>query len=82
MASEFCIPLPPPTDMGPVAYTRVRAHMVTATARECPLGYFLCGVEHQEYQNWFRLVGKPFLFPKELREAQCKMWYCTDWAKV
>ena len=69
MADEFCIPLPPPTDMGSVAYTWVRAHVATAAARDRPLGHYLGGVEHEEYQNWFRLVGKPFLFLEELRET-------------
>ena len=69
MADGFCIPLPPPTDMGSIAYTRARAHVATATARERLLGYFLDGVEHEEYQNWFHLVEKPLLFPEVLRET-------------
>ena len=82
MANEFWIPLPPPTDMGSVAYTRARAHVATTAARERPPRYFLRGVEPDEYQNWFRLVGKPFLFPEEPRETQRGMWYSADWAKV
>ena len=78
MADEFCIPLPPPTDMGSVAYTQARAHVATAAAHERPPRYFFRGVDPDEYQNWFRLVGKPFLFPEELREAQCGKWYSID----
>ena len=68
--------------MGSIAYTRARAHVATAAARERSLGYFLDGVEHEEYQNWFRLVGKPLLFLEVLRETQRGMWYYADWAKV
>ena len=70
MVDRFCIPLPPPTDMGSIAYTQARAHVATAAARERSLGYFFDGVEHEEYQNWFHLVGKPLLFPEVLRETQ------------
>ena len=68
--------------MGSVAYTRVRAHVATVAAREHPPRYLHRGMDLDDYQNWFRLVGKPFLFPKELREVQRGMWYSADWAKV
>ena len=82
MVDEFYIPLPPPADMGLVAYTQAWAHVATAAAPKRPLKYLHRGMDSDDYQNWFRLVGKPFLFPEELREAQRGMWYCIDWAKV
>ena len=82
MADKFCFPLPSPTDMGSVAYTQARAHVATVAALEHPPRYFFRGAELDEYQNWFRLVGKPLLFLEVLRETQRGMWYCADWAKV
>ena len=82
MADKFCIPPLPPTDMKSKACTQVVAHVATTTARERLPKYFFHGVEPDEYQNWFRLVGKPYLFAEELREAQHEMWYSADWAKV
>ena len=82
MADEFGVPPFPPIDMKSMACTRAVAHVATAAARERPLRYLHHGMDSDDYQNWLRLVGKPFLFPEELREAQHGMWYSADWAKV
>ena len=82
MADEFYVPPPPPTNMKSKACTRAVAHAATAAARARPLRYLHHGMDSDDYLNWFRLVGKPYLFAEELREAQRGMWYSADWAKV
>ena len=82
MADEFCVPPPPPADMKSKACTWAVAHAATAVGREHLPRYLHHGMDSDDYQNWFCLVGKPFLFADELREAQRGMWYSVDWAKV
>ena len=82
MVDEFCVPPPPPTDMKSKACTQAVAHVATAAARERLPRYLHRGMDSDDYQNWFRLVGKPFLFPEELQEAQRGIWYSANWAKV
>ena len=82
MANEFYVPPPPPTDMKSKACTQTVAHAATAAARERPHRYLHRGMDSNDYQNWFHLVGKPYLFAEELCEAQHGMWYSADWAKV
>ena len=76
---DFSIPILPPADMTSARMTRAAVRIAAAFTEAARSRFTIREVTQEEYQDWFDLVGKPYLFPKDLRAEQSKMWYVEDW---
>lgn len=81
-ADEFCIPTPPPADMGSKASSHALAPSIAAEACAHRSRITLHEVCYEEYLGWFEQIGKPHFYEEELRESQRGMWFGSEWAKV
>ena len=76
----FSIPRPPPADMGSGTLTRATARTALATSAMARSLFTIWEASRDEYMDWFERVGKPHLFPEDLRDGQMQMWYNEGWS--
>ena len=66
---EFDIPVPPSKDMASRAVTHATAKLSVIAALGGRSRYTIREVDREDYLEWFRRVGRPYLFFEELRES-------------
>ena len=62
--------------------TRAAAKTTLATSAMVRSRFTIREVSLDEYMDWLERVGKPHLFPEDLREGQTQMWYNEGWSQV
>ena len=79
---EFSIPRLPPIDMVSEILTRAAARTALAMSAMARSRFTIRETSRDGYMDWFEWVGKPHLFPEDLREGQMQMWYNEGWSQV
>ena len=62
--------------------TRAAARNALAASAMARCRFTIREVSRDEYMDWLERVGKPHLFPEDLRDGQTQMWYNEGWSQV